>query len=95
MQNGNLLGPSQDAVPAHPPERALGRYAANEMGPGTQKRLKGHLQQCSECRTRVGNMRELARRFKDFERMAITSVTTPPCSGRSLRHDKYAQPLAP
>jgi anti-sigma factor RsiW len=72
-------GAAQD----HPPDRALTRYVANEMGPARKRKLSEHLQQCSECRNRVGKIREFARRFRDFERVAIMHAAMPPCSRES------------
>jgi hypothetical protein len=73
----------QDVAQDHPPERALARYVSNEMGLVRKKKQNEHLQECSECRSRVGNRRELTRRLRDFERVAITRASMPPCSAES------------
>jgi hypothetical protein len=57
----------------HPPDRLLGRYAANEVGPQRKKKLSLHLESCIECRREVSRLREISRRFRDFERQAILS----------------------
>jgi hypothetical protein len=59
---------------AHPSERVLGRYVANEVGQQRKRGLLLHLESCTECRTEVNRLREISRRFRDFERRAILSV---------------------
>jgi len=56
----------------HPSEHALERYAINEMGLQSRKRLKSHLEGCIDCRNSVAKSREVARRYRDLERVAIT-----------------------
>jgi anti-sigma factor RsiW len=56
---------------SHPPERALGRFVSNEMGPQRKKTITRHLEECDECRQTVSRLRAIARRFRDFERSAL------------------------
>jgi hypothetical protein len=56
----------------HPTERALQRYAANETGPQARKIITKHLEQCVECRRVASKCRDLLRRWRDLERVAIT-----------------------
>ena len=70
--------PRPITVPAcHPTERALQRYASNETGPQRKKKVVKHLEDCPECRGAITRLRELARRFRDFERCAIASFAQP------------------
>jgi hypothetical protein len=79
MDNG-----SQSTTPAfsartlvslsHPTERALSRFAAHEMGPQSKKKLVQHLEICEDCRKEVGRLREISRRFRDLERLAIAQA---------------------
>jgi predicted anti-sigma-YlaC factor YlaD len=65
---------SESAEIAHPTERALGRFAANEMGSQRKKMVTRHLENCAECRNAVSRLHEIARRFRDLERRAIAHV---------------------
>jgi hypothetical protein len=64
-------------TPNHPPELWLYRFASNDVGARRKKTIALHLEACAECRQRVGRHRELGRRFRDMERIAIYQVTNP------------------
>jgi len=59
----------------HPAERLLARYATNDMGARAKKPITRHLESCEECRRTITRQREIARRFRDFERCAIANHT--------------------
>jgi len=56
---------------AHPTDRLLRSFAANEVGPQRKKTVVRHLETCEECRSEIARHRELARRYRDLERSAI------------------------
>jgi predicted anti-sigma-YlaC factor YlaD len=55
----------------HPAEKALKRYAANAMGLQPKKTVHAHLGVCPECRSAILNLHDLARRYRDLERVGI------------------------
>lgn len=68
---------SPDNTVPHPTELWLARFAANDMGPKRKKVVAAHLETCAECRNIVSRHRELARRYRDFERRVISAATNP------------------
>lgn len=64
--------PNHPTVPNHPDSRLLSRYASNEVGRRRKKTIAAHLEECSACQDTVRRVREAARRFRDFERLALT-----------------------
>jgi len=75
----NALQPGMNGVinsnpdpAAHPAERALSRYAANDMGARTKKSVAQHLEGCEDCRKVVSRYHALARTYRDWERTAIS-----------------------
>jgi hypothetical protein len=56
-----------------PAERLVAAFAANEMGAQRKKKIGRHLETCSECRAKVAQHHEMARRYREFERQAIAS----------------------
>jgi anti-sigma factor ChrR (cupin superfamily) len=58
----------------HPPERALIRYASNEMGLRPKKVVGKHLETCADCRKCVARLHAMARTFRDWERSAISQA---------------------
>jgi hypothetical protein len=72
---------------AHPADRALGRYASNEMGARRKKVVVRHLETCEQCRTAVTRIHTLTRTFRDWEKSAIMYMTQ---SERNLR-SSYSQ----
>ena len=62
-----------EAVASHPAERALRRYAANEMGREAKKRMMKHLAECPACERDVTKYRDLGRRLRELERCAIAA----------------------
>ena len=66
-----------DAPQSHPTELWLARFASNDVGSKRKKSVALHLETCAECRKIVARHRELARRYRDFERRAIFSATNP------------------
>jgi hypothetical protein len=43
------------------------------MGPQRKKKIALHLETCGGCREKVARHRELARRYREFERQSIAS----------------------
>ena len=81
----SLATPLQpDLASDHPSEQSLRRYVANEMGTVRKKKLATHLDQCPGCRALSGRIHEVARRFRDFERLALARVGAGTLSNRSL-----------
>lgn len=74
-KNPSVLNPAPSSV--HPTELSLARFALNEMGVKTRKKLATHLESCPECRKTVARHHELARRYRDLERRAISSAVNP------------------
>lgn len=64
--------PNYPAVRNHPASLVLSRYASNEVGPRRSKTIAAHLEECGACRDTVRRVREAARRFRDFEKLALT-----------------------
>jgi hypothetical protein len=62
--------------PCHPTERALSRFAANEMGTQRKRSMVQHLETCQDCQRTVTRLHEIARRYRDLERRAIAHVAT-------------------
>jgi anti-sigma factor RsiW len=59
------------AVFNHPTERTLRQYVSNELGSRRKQIVVEHLEACHECRKAVTDFREVARRFRDLEKVAI------------------------
>jgi predicted anti-sigma-YlaC factor YlaD len=55
----------------HPAEHVLRRHAANGMTLRRRRTIDAHLELCEECRAVVSKMHQLARRYRDFERLWI------------------------
>lgn len=82
----NDLRPDTAERPHHPDSRLLSRFASNEVGPRRRKIIGAHLKECSVCRDTVRRVREATRKFRDFERLALTRFALaqdadrlPPC----------------
>jgi hypothetical protein len=65
------------STPSHPTELWLARFASNDIGLKNRKMVALHLETCADCRKTVSRHRELARRYRDFERRAIFNPTNP------------------
>ena len=64
-----------------PAERWLARFASNNMGPQRRRKLARHLETCADCRKKVSGHREIARRYRDMERLVIAASAKPiPCT---------------
>ena len=57
----------------HPEQQILRRHAANDLPASRKKVVTRHVEDCPECRTAVAEFRQVQRRMRDFERMAISS----------------------
>jgi anti-sigma factor RsiW len=68
-----LESPSNPASGLCPDERWLARFASNEMGPQRKKKVTRHMESCAACRGKVARHHEMARRYRDFERQAISA----------------------
>jgi anti-sigma factor ChrR (cupin superfamily) len=64
-----------NVVTCHPADRALGRYACNEMGARRKKVVVRHLEGCEQCRKAVARIHTLTRTFRDWEKSAIMYMT--------------------
>jgi len=66
--------PETTAALFHPTELWLARFASNDAGIKRRKMVALHLETCAECRIIVSRHRELTRRYRDFERRAISNA---------------------
>jgi hypothetical protein len=68
----------------HPSERILKLYVANQVGIRRRKVINEHLDQCAGCQRVVAHARIIARRLRDFEKVALRVYS-------SGRRDKESQ----
>ena len=62
------------AVAAHPTDRLLRNFVANELGARPKRVVSRHLEDCDDCRSMVSNLRAASRRLRDFERLALATA---------------------
>jgi hypothetical protein len=62
---------------SHPSELWLARFASNDVGLKRRKSFALHLEACADCRKIVSRHREMVRRYRDFERCAISNTMHP------------------
>jgi hypothetical protein len=55
----------------HPAEKVLKEYAANTVGLQAKKAVRAHVESCPECRSAIVQHHDVARRYRDLERVWI------------------------